>query len=169
MLSLARTNPRQEVRGGHCEEADGMAIKVMGIHHHAVRIDQGNHSLDTFRDFYANVLGLRADEGRPNVPSIPGLWIDVAGTAQIHLMGGDFPSSLCRNPGEDPVDTHVALAVENIAEAKAELERQAVHFWTLTGVAGPETEQVFVRDPAGNMIELHQHDKCRCVVAARAN
>lgn len=146
-----------------------MAIKVLGIHHHAVRIDHGNHALETFRDFYANVLGLTADEGRPNVPTIPGLWIDVCGTAQIHLMGGAFPSSLCKQPGEDPVDTHVALAVENIAEAKAELERQGVHFWSLMGVAGPETEQVFVRDPAGNMIELHQHDKCRCVAGSRAN
>ena len=145
-----------------------MAIKVLGIHHHAVRIDQGNHSLDTFRAFYSEVLGLEADPGRPNVPSIPGLWIDVAGTAQIHLMGGDFPSPLCKVPGEDPVDTHVALAVEDVAAAKAELERLGVHYWSLMGVAGPDTEQLFVRDPAGNMIELHQHDKCRCVAASRA-
>ena len=146
-----------------------MAIKVLGIHHHAVRIDQGNHSLDTFRNFYSEVLGLEADPGRPNVPSVPGLWIDVAGSGQIHLMGGAFPSTLCKTPGEDPVDVHVALAVEDVTAAKAELERLGVYYWSLMGVAGPETEQLFVRDPAGNMIELHQHDKCRCLATSRSN
>jgi len=33
---------------------------------------------------------------------------------------------------------------------------------------GPESEQIFLRDPAGNMIELHQIGTCRCVVKERA-
>ncbi|KHK92926.1 VOC family protein [Novosphingobium malaysiense] len=144
-----------------------MAIKVMGIHHHAVRIDAGGHGLDAFQAFYSDVLGLKHDSGRPNVPSIPGLWINVGNVGQIHLMGGEFPSPLAKVPGEDPVDVHVALAVEDVAAAKAELERLGVHFWSLVGVAGPQTEQLFVRDPAGNMIELHQYDKCRCAAANR--
>lgn len=139
-----------------------MAIKVMEIHHHAVRIDSGNHPLEAFLDFYTNVLGLENDTGRPTVPGIPGLWMNVGKVGQIHLMGGAFPSPLARNPGQDPVDTHVAMAVEDIAATKAELERLGVDFWSLVGVAGPETEQIFVRDPAGNMVELHQYDKCRC-------
>ena len=138
-----------------------MAMKVLGIHHHAVRIDEGGHSLNTFKDFYGNVLGIHHDEGRPDVPQVPGLWMNV-GDAQIHLMGGDFPSFLAKKPDEDPVDTHVALAVEDIQAAKEHLDNLGVHYWTLSGVAGPETLQIFVRDPAGNMIELHQHNKCRC-------
>lgn len=144
-----------------------MAIKVMGIHHHAVRIDVGRHPLETFQAFYNDVLGLEHDTGRPSVASVPGLWFNVGDVGQIHLMGGDFPSPLAKVPGEDPVDVHVALAVEDVAEAKAELERLGVHFCTLVGVAGPETEQIFVRDPAGNMIELHQYDKCNCAAANR--
>lgn len=144
-----------------------MAVKVLGIHHHAVRIDAGNHSLDTFKTFYGDVLGLLPDGGRPEVAKVPGLWMNV-GDAQIHLMGGTFPSFLAKVPGEDPVDVHVALAVEDIVEAQEELERLGVHYWSLTGVAGPETTQLFVRDPAGNMIELHQHDKCRCSPANRS-
>ena len=31
----------------------------------------------------------------------------------------------------------------------------------------PEAEQLFLRDPYGNMIELHQVDKCRCRAANR--
>ncbi len=133
-----------------------MAIKVLGIHHHAVRIDNSGQPLEAVRDFYTNILGLGADETRPNVPGVPGWWINIGPSQQIHLMGGDFPSPLVKVPGQDPVAPHVALAVESIAEVKAELERRGVHYWTLSGVAGPDTEQVFVRDPCGNMIEMQQ-------------
>jgi hypothetical protein len=34
-------------------------------------------------------------------------------------------------------------------------------------VAGPQAEQLFTRDPSGNIIELHQVDQCRCRAAAR--
>ena len=135
-----------------------MAIKVLGIHHHAVRIHDNEQPLDAVHDFYTNVLGLSADEGRPDVPGVPGWWINVGSSQQIHLMGGDFPSPFAKGPGQDPTAAHVALAVASIAEAKAELERMGVPYWTLSGVAGPDTEQVFVQDPCGNMIELQQRE-----------
>ena len=133
-----------------------MAIKILGIHHHAVRINDDNQPLEAVHDFYSNVLNLQADEGRPEIPSVPGWWMNVGGKNQIHLMGGDYPSKFAKGPGQDPTSPHVALAVEDIVEAKAELDRLGVPYWTLTGVAGPETEQVFVEDPCGNMIELQQ-------------
>lgn len=144
-----------------------MPIKILGIHHHAVRIDDVQQPFEAVRHFYVDVLGLRADEGRGTIPGVPGWWMDVGDNAQIHLIGGDYPSRFAKGPGQDPTAPHVALAVENIAEAKAELERLGVAYWTLVGVAGPETEQVFVNDPCGNMIELHQFDKCRCAAANR--
>src|SRR3546814_8288657 len=53
-----------------------------------------------------------SDLGRPNVASVPGLWINVGDVGQIHLMGGQFPSTLCKVPGQDPVDVHVARSEE---------------------------------------------------------
>ena len=44
----------------------------------------------------------------------------------------------------------------------AELDRLGVSYWTTKGVTGPEAEQVFVLDPFGNIIELHQEGTCRC-------
>jgi hypothetical protein len=35
------------------------------------------------------------------------------------------------------------------------------------GVVGPASQQIFLYDPFGNMIELHQIDTCRCVTARR--
>jgi hypothetical protein len=32
---------------------------------------------------------------------------------------------------------------------------------------GPESQQIFMHDPFGNTIELHQAGTCRCVTAAR--
>jgi catechol 2,3-dioxygenase-like lactoylglutathione lyase family enzyme len=144
-----------------------MAIKILGIHHHAVRIDDREQPLDAVHDFYTKVLGLNHDQGRPNIPGVPGWWINIGDSGQIHLIGGDFPSPAAKGPGQDPAAPHIALAVESISEAKAELVRLGVPHWSLTGVAGPEMEQIFVNDPCGNMIELHQFDKCRCASANR--
>jgi hypothetical protein len=82
-------------------------------------------------------------------------------------MGGEQPSSLAKGPDQDPAAPHVALAVESIAETKAELERIGTPYWSLTGVVGPQAEQIFLRDPNGNMVELHQVDQCRCRAANR--
>ncbi len=103
-----------------------MAIKILGIHHHAVRIDTDEQPLEALRDFYTNVLGLKHDQGRPDIPDVPGWWINVGDGGQIHLIGGAYPSPAARGPGQDPAAPHVALAVESIVEAKAELVRLGV-------------------------------------------
>jgi hypothetical protein len=89
------------------------------------------------------------------------------GSGQLHLIGGEQPSPLAKGPGKDPATPHVALAVANVSEAKAELERSGTPYWSLTGIAGPQAEQLFLKDPNGNIIELHQVDQCRCRGANR--
>ena len=87
-------------------------------------------------------------------------------TASIHLMGAEGMSPLARSAKEDPTLPHVALAVEDIQEAKRELESQGIWFWRIQGLVGENSDQVFVQDPFGNMIELHQIGACRCNKAA---
>lgn len=144
-----------------------MPIKIVEIHHQAVRVDGSEAGLSDQLGFYQGLLGLSVDGGRPTLPGIPGYWINVGDVGQIHLIGGDQPSPLARGPGKDPAGPHIALAVEDILEAKAELERTNTPYWSITGVAGPQAEQLFLRDPAGNMVELHQVDQCRCRAANR--
>ena len=69
--------------------------------------------------------------------------------------------------GATLVLAHVALAVENIVETKAELDRLGADYWSLKGATGPDAEQLFLKDPCGNMVELHQFDKCRCRLKSR--
>ena len=139
-----------------------MAIRVVEIHHHAVRIDGDEAALAANLDFYQGLLGLTPDGGRPALPGIPGFWMNVGEIGQIHLIGGEQPSRFAQGPGKDPVIPHIALAVADIAEAKAELDRRGAPYWSLKGATGPEAEQLFLRDPHGNMVELHQVDRCRC-------
>jgi hypothetical protein len=64
-----------------------MAIKVLELHHQGVRVGGSQDEADRAAGFYRDVLGLGADPGRPDIPGIPGYWVDVGGRAQIHLMG----------------------------------------------------------------------------------
>ena len=144
-----------------------MAIKIMEIHHAGVRIDADDGSMRALESFYADVLGLRKDEGRPEIPGIPGMWINVGEVGQIHLIGGDLPSRFAQGPGKDPTAPHVAFGVENIVETKAELDRLGADYWSLKGATGPDAEQLFLNDPCGNLVELHQYDKCRCRLKSR--
>jgi catechol 2,3-dioxygenase-like lactoylglutathione lyase family enzyme len=144
-----------------------MAIAVLEIHHHAVRIDSEPQQLDAVEGFYHGVLGLGVDRRRPTIGGVPGFWINVGEGGQIHLIGGAQPSPLAKGPGQDPTIPHVALAVADIQATKAELDRLGISYWSMTGINGPQAEQVFVNDPCGNMVELHQVDQCRCRAANR--
>ena len=144
-----------------------MAIRVVEIHHQGIRIGGDEAALAANLDFYQGLLGLTPDSARPAFPGIPGFWMNVGEVGQIHLIGGDQPSPFAQGPDKDPVAPHIALAVADVAEAKAELDRTGTQYWSLKGATGPEAEQLFLRDPYGNMVELHQVDKCRCRAANR--
>ena len=146
-----------------------MAIKILELHHHAVRTGGSQEEADRTMTFYREVLGLGADAGRPQIPGIPGYWVDVAGRAQVHLMGVEGASRFAKSPGQDPASPHVAFGVEDIVATRAELDRMGTPYWVAEGIVGPQSQQIFMHDPAGNMVELHQADTCRCQAANRAN
>ena len=142
-----------------------MPIKVVELHHHGIRIGDTDEDVKKARDFYSGVLGLENDTGRPTIPGVPGLWMYVGQgeqTSQIHLMSAVGQSPAARGPDKDPTRPHVALAVEDINEARRELEAQGVWHWTIEGLVGENSDQVFMKDPFGNVIELHQVGTCRC-------
>jgi catechol 2,3-dioxygenase-like lactoylglutathione lyase family enzyme len=77
-------------------------------------------------------------------------------------MGAVGMSPMARSEKEDPTHPHVALAVEDIDEARQELDRQGIWYWRIQGLVGANSDQIFVRDPFDNVIELHQVGTCRC-------
>jgi len=144
-----------------------MAVKVLELHHHGIRVGPSQEEVAKAREFYGDVLGLDHDPGRPHIPTIDGYWMDVGGTAQIHLMGVNGQSKFAKGPGQDPSMPHVALAVADVQETRKELDRLGVKYWVAESVVGPQSQQIFMKDPFDNMIELHQIDTCRCVTARR--
>ena len=87
-----------------------MAVKVLELHHHGIRVGPSTEDLSKALAFYRDVLGLTPDPGRPEIPGIPGYWMDL-GHTQIHLMGVSGPSKYAKGERQDPSLTHVALAV----------------------------------------------------------
>jgi catechol 2,3-dioxygenase-like lactoylglutathione lyase family enzyme len=144
-----------------------MAIKVLELHHHGIRVGPSPDEVKKAREFYSGVLGLEPDPGRPHIPTIDGYWMDVGGSAQIHLMGVDGMSKFAKGPDKDPSRPHVALAVADIVETRKELDRLGTQYFVAEGVVGPQSQQIFMYDPFGNMIELHQVGTCRCVTGNR--
>jgi class 3 adenylate cyclase len=144
-----------------------MPIKILELHHHAIRVAPTPQAADSTRRFYEDVLGLAADRGRPDIKGVPGHWINAGPHAQVHLVGA-LGTRAESGASIDPSAPHVAFAVEDIAEARAELVRLGIEHRVLQGAVGPGSEQVFLKDPAGNLIELHQTGSCRCTAASRA-
>lgn len=146
-----------------------MPIRILELHHHAVRIGVTPAELDAARRFYTDLLGLSLDEGRSQATGSPGHWINVDAHSQIHTIAAPVVADddAMIKVGIDPRAPHVALAVGDIEEALGEVKRNKVSYVARRDRITGALMQVFLRDPAGNVIELHQIDKCRCTARSR--
>lgn len=140
-----------------------MPIKVVDLHHHAVAAGSTPEKLAATRSFYSDLLGLRDDDGRPEF-GISGNWYYTGkrGRAQVHIVGVDpMPQGGPEDP-PNPLETHLALGVEDLDDARRTLEEEGCTFIFLPGDRGVGNDQIFLRDPMGHMIELHEAGQCRC-------
>ena len=140
-----------------------MTLKIIELHHHAVRVPPTPSAAADARRFYTDVLGLGADDGTAGTQDQQ---INAGPDAQIHLIGA-AGNGKWHGDAIDPSAPHVALAVASIAEAKSELDRLGVRYRTVPGESGSESQQLFLTDPAGNLVELHQLGTCRCTARSR--
>ncbi|MEO2168682.1 MAG: VOC family protein [bacterium] len=140
-----------------------MTIKVTELHHHAVAAGASEEKLAATRAFYTELLDLRDDTGRPDF-GIDGNWYHVGaeGRAQVHIIAVDVQPPGGPDAPPNALETHLALAVEDLDEAQRELEERGVPFVLLPAARGVGTDQIFLRDPMGHMIELHEAGTCRC-------
>lgn len=70
--------------------------------------------------------------------------------------------------GAHPYPPQVAYAVADIAETRAELDRLGIEYRVREGAGDPPVPRLFLRDPAGNPLEIHQIDTCSCTTTAHA-
>ena len=136
-----------------------MGIKVVGLMHTGIRVAPKDKDIEAALDVWSDLLGLKVDANRPHIPVIPGAWLnlnDGEHSQQIHVFGAEGESPVARSPKEDPTRAHVAFVVEDLEEAKRELDGRQIEFWIYAGLVGSGSEQVFFEDGFGNMIELQQ-------------
>ena len=108
--------------------------------------------LEDAKAFYGGVLGLR-EIPRPDF-RFPGAWYALDGDLALHVTVKDAMPVRPTDPRRfDTRDPHFALAVADADETHARIQASGLSFYdfadTPTGL-----RQLFIRDPAGNMIEL---------------
>jgi catechol 2,3-dioxygenase-like lactoylglutathione lyase family enzyme len=118
-------------------------MELLGVHHVALCVPD----VETARTFYVGQLGCHERADRPDF-GFPGAWLD-AGSQQIHLMQFE-----AREPA--PLQ-HFALQVADLDTAVAELQAKGVEVRRAPHTPGAG-HQAFLKDPAGNEIELNQPD-----------
>ena len=79
------------------------------------------------------------------------------GTMQMHLAEQDLTVAEKHNQEINPVEKgHIAFRTDDIEEFKALLREKNIRFSDYGTAFAKEWYQIFFRDPAGNVIEVHQ-------------
>ncbi len=120
-------------------------MKVTGFNHAALNVSS---KLDETIEFYTTTLGLAQQERNQMASRVKGGWFQVTSDAQIHVADEVWDGG-----PRSPIGPHLSLWVDDIVEARAELESQNVKVVAI----GEGVSQVFwFSDPAGNTLELQQ-------------
>ena len=123
---------------------------VQQLAHFTIRVFP--HELQSVRAFYVEVLGLT--EGRRPDFDFPGHWLYLGDNPIVHLAG-NAPADEPSMDGEASTGkfNHVAFECKGLVGMRAHLKRQGVRY-SEAPVPGFPLTQVFLRDPAGIMVEL---------------
>ncbi len=103
------------------------------------------------KDWYARVLGARVVYGKNQAP--PAFLLALPGQLMLEIYGGELSlpqTSDNRLSGW----RHLALRVDSVAAARAELEQQGLKFTEQVKPAGGGGSVLFFQDPEGNLLHL---------------
>ncbi|MGH8123189.1 MAG: VOC family protein, partial [Rudaea sp.] len=120
----------------------------LGLDHYNIRAP--SPLLEDLRDFYCATLGLRVGP-RPGLRS-HGYWLYAGDSAVLHLSA--TRAGEVREVGVVPTFDHVAFICADDEAMRAALDATGVRY---SAEDAPERaqRQIFLRDPAGNGIELN--------------
>jgi len=103
------------------------------------------------KDWYARVLGAKVVFGNGQTP--PAFLLALPGGVMIEIYGGD---ASVPQTSDNKLNgwRHVALRVDSVAAAKAELEQRGLKFTEEIKPAGGGGRVLFFQDPEGNLLHL---------------
>lgn len=123
-------------------------MPAIGFSHYNLRA--ARPLLDALREFYCEVVGLEVGH-RPPLRSF-GYWLYAGEHAVLHLSEAG-PEE---NRPSQPLGTfdHAAFRCTGRAEYERDLNQRGIAY-RLAVVPGTQQVQIFLRDPAGNGVELN--------------
>jgi glyoxylase I family protein len=101
--------------------------------------------------WYVRVLGARVVFSNDQTP--PAFLLALPGQIMLEIYGGDFSLPQTSNNKLNGW-RHVALRVDSLVDAKAELEQRGVQFTEEIKPAGGGGWVLFFQDPEGNLLHL---------------
>ena len=123
-------------------------MPISDINHYNLRGSMAQ--LESLRDWYRDAVGLTVGERPPF--RFRGFWLYAKGRPILHLSeesaGESHPA-----PGSGTFD-HVAFTCDDFASMRERLDRMNISY-RVADVPLTRTRQIFVRDPAGNGVELN--------------
>jgi catechol 2,3-dioxygenase-like lactoylglutathione lyase family enzyme len=122
-------------------------MPALGLNHYNIRA--GQPLIGRVRDFYVDVVGLH--EGWRPPFNFPGHWLYAGDAAVLHLV--ETPSEQTNASPPGTLD-HVAFTCTGIDEFESKLKQRGIEY-RKSGVPGAPVQQLFVKDPAGNGVELN--------------
>jgi glyoxylase I family protein len=123
---------------GGCQAAGEAKMRPKQLHHASIRVAD----LERSRAFYSGLLRLREID-RPDL-GFRGSWYGI-GAGQLHLIQREpLPVKI------DPTGPHFAIEVEDLNEARRELQADGVE------ILDPGGDQLWVLDPDGYTVEITQ-------------
>jgi catechol-2,3-dioxygenase len=123
-------------------------MAIVDINHYNLRGSWA--ALEGLRDWYRDTVGLVVGDRPPF--NNRGFWL-YAGTRPVLHLSEESPGEKHPAPGEGTFD-HVAFTCEDFDAMRARLESLGAEYRT-ADVPLTRTRQIFLRDPAGNGVELN--------------
>ena len=104
--------------------------------------------LEPALNFYRDILGFEPIE-RPQM-GLGGAWLQ-AGITQVHLIVAPEGADVGSPPGKtNPMANHTAFEIDDYEQVRDHLQASGLEVLEL----GPERGQMWVSDPAGNVLEF---------------
>jgi glyoxylase I family protein len=122
-------------------------MPATGLNHYNIRA--GQPLIGRVRDFYVDAIGL-AEGWRPPF-DFPGHWLYAGDAAVVHLV----ETSAGQESAPPPATLdHVAFTCTDIDAFESKLKSLGIAY-RKAAVPGARVQQLFVKDPAGNGVELN--------------
>ncbi|MGZ5036208.1 MAG: VOC family protein [Usitatibacter sp.] len=123
-------------------------MAITGIDHYNLR--GAMPVLEHIRDWYRDTVGLAVGDRPPF--NNRGFWL-YAGTHPVLHLSEESPGEQHPLPGAGTFD-HVAFRCEDFDAMRARLDKIGIAY-RVADVPLTKTRQIFLRDPAGNGVELN--------------